>query len=107
MGVAALLVRRSISRLDAALGGLFRRVAFILTHPKRQSCTSVGENKCVSFALKKRARTGMSNGKSKSVALILLASVPPSEACTPPAPHGSRVSALEKKNRAAILSAFP
>src|ERR1700682_2381900 len=107
MDVVTLLVGRSIPRLEAAIGGLFRRLSLILTKPNRKSFTSVGENKCVSFALKKRARTGISNGKSKSVALILLASVPPSEACTPPAPHGSRVSALEKKNRAAILSAFP
>src|SRR5215813_12721338 len=56
--------------------------------------------------LRKRALTGRSYGKFKSVALILLASVPPSEACSPPAPNGRIDSAFEKKNRAASLS-FP
>src|SRR4029077_3046407 len=35
---------------------------------------------------------------------MLLASVPPSEACKPPAPNGKSDSASEKKNRAASLS---
>src|SRR5260370_22214445 len=46
----------------------------------------------------------MSKGKSRSVELILLCKVPPSEACNPPAPKGKLVSELEKKNRAPILS---
>src|SRR6266566_4151268 len=54
--------------------------------------------------LKNRAFTGRSYGKSKSVALMLLARVPPSEACKPPAPKGSSDSAFEKKKRAEILS---
>src|SRR5258707_10956087 len=46
----------------------------------------------------------MSKGKSRSVELMLLCKVPPSEACNPPAPNGKLVSELEKKNRAPILS---
>src|SRR5882672_8806492 len=42
-----------------------------------------------------------------SVALMLLASVPPKEACKPPAPKGRNDSAFEKKNRAASLSLPP
>src|SRR6267378_1380164 len=42
-----------------------------------------------------------------SVALMLLARVPPREACNPPAPKGKNDSALEKKNRAASLSLPP
>src|SRR3974390_666504 len=60
--------------------------------------------RCVSPTLKKRAATGISYGKSRSVALMLLASVPPSEACKPAAPKGRFVSELEKKNRALTLS---
>src|SRR5205085_9377916 len=56
--------------------------------------------------LKKRAFTGKSYGKFKSLALILLARVPPSEACNPPAPKGRKDSPFEKKKRAASLS-FP
>src|SRR5207245_1360400 len=75
--------------------------------PKRKSLTSVGEKRCVSFKLKKRPWTGISYGKFKSVALMLLANVPPREACKPPAPNGSNDSESEKKNRAAILSCAP
>src|SRR3981189_3574690 len=42
-----------------------------------------------------------------SVALMLLARVPPREACRPPAPKGKNDSAFEKKNRAASLSLPP
>src|SRR5215472_11411745 len=35
---------------------------------------------------------------------MLVASVPPNEACKPPAPKGKKVSELEKKKRALILS---
>src|SRR5207302_1426538 len=38
---------------------------------------------------------------------MLLASVPPSEACRPPAPKGSSDSEFEKKNRAETLSCAP
>src|SRR5450755_3150454 len=38
---------------------------------------------------------------------MLLAKVPPREACKPPAPNGKRDSALEKKKRAATLSVPP
>src|SRR6267378_2107396 len=45
-----------------------------------------------------------SYGKLRSVALILLERVPPSEAWRPPAPKGSSDSELEKKKRAETLS---
>src|ERR1700737_4252153 len=38
---------------------------------------------------------------------MLLAKVPPSDACSPPAPKGRNDSALEKKNRADTLSLPP
>ena len=50
------------------------------------------------------AGNGRSYGKFKSVALMLLAKVPPREACNPPAPKGRSDSALEKKKRAETLS---
>src|SRR6266481_879612 len=53
---------------------------------------------------RKRAATGISKGKSRSVELMLLCSVPPSDACKPPAPKGRLVSEFEKKNRAPSLS---
>ena len=42
------------------------------TKPKRNSLTRVGENRCVSATLKKRPDRNV-EGKSKSVALMLLA----------------------------------
>src|SRR5205807_10159968 len=70
----------------------------------RNSLTSVGEKRCVSLAVKNRPFRGRSYGKLRSVALILLERVPPREACSPPAPKGSKDSELEKKKRAEILS---
>src|SRR5260370_27992032 len=70
----------------------------------RKSLTGAGVKRCVSLIERKRAATGISKGKSRSVALMLLCSVPPSEACKPPAPNGRLVSELEKKKRAPSLS---
>src|SRR6266851_1278611 len=91
-------------RSVAVTGGTLRRLLLILTEPNRKSLTSVGEKRCVSLRVKKRAATGRSYGKFKSVALMLLARVPPREACNPPAPKGRSDSALEKKNRTETLS---
>src|ERR1700686_8406 len=107
MELVMLLVGRSIPRSAAVTGGIFKRLYVMRTYPKRNSLTSAGENKCVSLALKKRPLTGKSYGKFKSAALILLARVPPREACKPPAPNGREDSALEKKNRAETLSCPP
>src|SRR5229473_3736669 len=74
------------------------------TNPKRSSFTSVGEKRCVSVALKKRAATGVSNGKFNDVELILLASVLPSDSWRSPPPNGRKLSESEKKKRAEILS---
>src|SRR5256885_14480741 len=70
----------------------------------RNSLTSLGEKRCVSLAVKNRPFRGRSYGKLRSVALILLERVPPREACSPPAPKGSKDSELEKKKRVEILS---
>src|ERR1700724_2006425 len=99
-----LLVGRPMPRSVVVTGGIFKRLYVMRTYPKRNSLTSAGENKCVSLALKKRPLTGRSYGKFKSAALMLLAKVPPSEACRPPAPKGKKDSALEKKKRAETLS---
>ena len=42
-----------------------------------------------------------------AVALMLLDSVPPREACRPPAPNGKRLEELEKKKLALSLSRLP
>src|SRR5438445_13480715 len=104
MGLVVVVVGRSILRSATVMGGMLIRLSLMCTKPKRKSLTSVGEKRCVSFTLKKRPWTGISYGKFKSVALMLLANVPPSEACKPPAPNGSHESESEKQNRAAILS---
>src|ERR1700676_1873989 len=93
-----LLDGRSIPRSAAVTGGTFNKLSLMRTSPKRKSFTSEGLNKCVSFTLKKRALTGMSYGKFRSVAATLLARVPPREACNPPAPRGSKDSPPQKKN---------
>src|SRR5882757_9059570 len=109
MDLVMLLLGRTMPKASAVTpaGGTLTRLLLIRTKPKRKSLTSVGENKCVSATLKKRALTGRSYGKFKSVALMLLANVPPSEACRPPAPKGRNDSAFEKKKRAASLSLPP
>ena len=58
------------------------------TNPIRRSFTRLLETEWVSLTLKKRALTGRSKGKFRSVLLMLLARVAPSEACRPPAPKG-------------------
>src|SRR5205823_14853487 len=77
------------------------------TKPKRNSFTSVGEKRCVSVALKKRALTGVSKGKFNDVELMLLASVLPSDSWRSPPPNGRKLSESEKKKRAEILSCPP
>src|SRR5216683_4204048 len=74
------------------------------TKPNRNSFTSVGEKRCVSVTLKKRARTGVSKGKFSDVELMLLASVLPSDSWRSPPPNGRKLSESEKKKRAEILS---
>src|ERR1700674_561453 len=74
------------------------------TKPKRNSFTSVGEKRCVSVALKKRALTGVSKGKFNDVELMLLARVLPSDSWRSPPPNGRKLSESEKKNRAETLS---
>src|ERR1700758_5216248 len=75
------------------------------TKPKRNSFTRVGEKRWVSVRFKKRAWTGVSNGKFRDAELMLLASVLPSDSCKSPPPNGSKLSESEKKNRADSLSA--
>src|SRR2546425_1919986 len=77
------------------------------TKPNRKSFTRVGEKRCVSETLKKRARTGVSNGKLRAVELTLLVSVLPSDSCKSPPPKGRKLSESEKKNRADSLSVPP
>src|SRR6266404_5099656 len=74
------------------------------TKPKRSSFTSVGEKRCVSVALKKRAATGVTNGKFNEVELMLLASVLPRDSWRSPPPNGRKLSESEKKKRAETLS---
>src|SRR6516164_707242 len=77
------------------------------TNPNRSSFTKVGEKRCVSVRLKKRACTGVSNGKFSEAELMLLASVLPNDSCKSPAPNGKKLSESEKKKRAEILSVPP
>src|ERR1700720_3652032 len=74
------------------------------TKPKRNSLTSVGEKRWVSVILRKRACTGVSNGKFNEAELMLLASVLPRDSWRSPPPKGSRDSESEKKKRADNLS---
>src|ERR1700731_4950806 len=74
------------------------------TKPNRNSFTSVAEKRCVSVALKKRALTGVSNGKFNDVELMLLASVLPSDSWRSPPPNGRKLSESEKKKRTDTLS---
>src|SRR5258705_4463182 len=97
----------SIPRSESVTVGTLAKTSLICTNPNRNSFTSVGENKCVSVALKKRARTGVSKGKLRDVELMLLASVLPSDSCKSPAPNGRKLSESEKKKRAEILSVPP
>src|SRR6266404_483593 len=106
MDLVMLLLGRTMPKASAVtpVGGMLIRLLLMRTKPKRKSLISVGENKCVSARLKNLALTGRSYGKFRSVALMLLANVPPNDACNPPAPNGRSDSALEKKKRAASLS---
>src|SRR5260370_37331232 len=74
------------------------------TKAKRSSFTSVGEKRCVSVALKKRAATGVSNGKFNDVALMLLASVLPSDSWRSPPPNGRELSEAERTKAAEVVS---
>src|SRR5260221_14078761 len=97
----------SIPRSVSVTGGTLARTSFIWENPNRNLFTSAGENKGVSVALKKRARTGVSKGKLKDVELMLLASGLPSDSCKSPPPNGRKLSETEKKKRAEILSVPP
>src|SRR5215472_3805264 len=74
------------------------------TNPNRSSFTKVGEKRCVSVTLKKRACTGVSKGKFSDAELMLLASVLPNDSCKSPAPNGRKLSESEKKTRAETFS---
>src|SRR5580692_12977656 len=104
MELVTLLVGRSIPRSVVVTGGTLLRTSLICTKPKRNSFTSVGENKCVSVTLKNRVCTGVSNGKFRDDELTLLASVLPRDSCRSPPPKGRKLSESEKKKRAESLS---
>src|SRR5713226_51677 len=104
MDLVTLFVGRSIPRSLAVTGGTLIRSSLMCTKPKRNSFTSVGENRCVSVTLKNRACTGVSKGKLSDAVLMLLASVLPRDSCKSPAPKGRKLSESEKKKRAEILS---
>src|SRR6201987_3065468 len=91
----------------AVTGAIFCKLLLMRTKPKRKSFTTAGENRWVSSILRNRALIGRSYGKSRSVALMLLARVAPREACNPPAPNGKNDSEFEKKKRAESLSLPP
>src|SRR5579863_3131457 len=74
------------------------------TKPNLNSFTNVGEKRCVSVIFRKRAFTGVSNGKFSEDELTLLASVLPNDSCKSPPPKGRKLSESEKKKRAEILS---
>src|ERR1700730_10794202 len=77
------------------------------TKPKRNSLTSVGENRWLSVIFRKRACTGVSNGKFSDAELMLLAKVLPRDSWRSPPPKGRRDSESEKKKRAENLSRPP
>src|SRR5271155_4751466 len=77
------------------------------TKPNLNSFTSVGEKRWVSVIFRKRAFTGVSNGKFSEEELTLLANVLPRDSCRSPPPKGRKLSESEKKNRAEILSCPP
>src|SRR5260370_21525077 len=77
------------------------------TKPKRNSLTSVGEKRWVSVILRKRAWTGVSNGKFNEAELMLLARVLPRDSWRSPPPKGSNDSESEKKKRADSLACPP
>src|SRR4051812_7182585 len=85
-------------------GGTLLSTSLICTKPNRNSLTRVGENRCVSVTFRKRACTGVSNGKFSELELTLLASVEPSDSCRSPPPKGRKLSESEKKNRTDSLS---
>src|ERR1700689_2812581 len=107
MESVTLLVGRSIPRSLVVTGGTLLSTSLICTKPKRNSFTSVGENKCVSVTFRNRERTGVSNGKFSEEELTLLASVLPSDSCRSPAPNGRKLAELEKKKRTETLSCPP
>src|ERR1700720_461785 len=104
MELVTLLVGRSMPRSVVVTGGTLLSTSLMCTKPKRNSFTSVGENRCVSVTLKKRACTGVSNGKFRDEELTLLASVLPRDSGRSPPPNGRKLSEFEKKNRAETLS---
>src|SRR5215475_9035820 len=104
MELVTLLVGRSMPRCAVVTGGMLLSSSLMCTKPKRNSLTSVGEKRCVSVRFKKRACTGVSNGKLSQVELTLLAKVLPSDSGKSPPPKGRNDSASEKKNLAEILS---
>src|SRR5271165_1764792 len=104
MESVTLLVGRSIPRSVVVTGGTLLRTSLMCTKPKRNSFTSVGENRWVSVTLKNREWTGVSKGKFKDDELTALASVLPSDSCRSPPPNGRKPSESEKKKRTETLS---
>src|ERR1700688_703709 len=104
MEVVTLFVGRSIPRSVVVTGATLLSTSSICTKPNLNSFTSVGEKRCVSVIFRKRAFTGVSNGKFSDEELTLLASVLPRDSCKSPPPKGRTLSESEKKNRAEILS---
>src|SRR5215470_9329189 len=107
MEFVTLFVGRSIPRSLVVTGGTLPSTSLMCTKPKRNSFTSAGEKRCVSVILRKRACTGVSNGKFSEAELMLLASVLPRDSWRSPAPKGRVLSESEKKNRAERLSVPP
>src|ERR1700722_10955352 len=104
MESVTLFVGRSIPRSVAVTGATLLSTSLMCTKPNLNSFTSVGEKRCVSVIFRKRAFTGVSNGKFSDDELTLLASVLPRDSCRSPPPKGRKLSESEKKNRAEILS---
>src|SRR5271154_149464 len=104
MESVTLFVGRSIPKSVVVTGGTLVKSSLICTKPNLNSFTSVGEKRCVSVIFRKRAFTGVSNGKLSEEELTLLASVLPKDSCRSPPPKGRKLSESEKKNRAESLS---
>src|SRR5882724_2491962 len=104
MELVTLLVGRSMPKSVVVTGGTLLSTSLMCTNPKRNSFTSVGENRWVSVTFRNRACTGVSNGKFSDEELTLLASVLPSDSGRSPPPNGRKLSESEKKNLTENLS---
>src|SRR5580704_18271434 len=104
MEFVTLFVGRSIPRSVTVTGATLLSTSLMCTKPNLNSFTRVGEKRCVSVIFRKRALTGVSNGKFSEEELTLLARVLPRDSCKSPPPKGRKLSESEKKNRAESLS---